>query len=371
MAIDLPHSPGPDLAVPPGDFLAETLEAMGVSQTELAARTGRPVQAINEIIKGKKEITPETALELERVLGAPAHVWLNLERDYRLNRARLADLERLRQQIPRARRFPYAEMAGLGWLPETGDREQRVRELLRFFGVASLANLPFVQEAAYRKSAGKKASPEALAAWLRKGELEARAVVTQPFNAPALRAALPRMKAMTRWQPERFQPALCRLCADCGVALIFVPHLRGTYANGATRWLSGNKALVQLSIRNRYDDIFWFSFFHEVGHLLLHGKRDVFIDALDKFLSQQDPKERETDSFAADTLISAHDFAALRRLSRYTSANVRAFAEHIGLAPSIVVGRLQHEQLLPHTHLNGLRAKFELRECSVEPTQRP
>ena len=360
MATDRLTGPWPDEAIPPGDLLADTLAAKGISQTELAKRTGRPVQALNEIIKGKKEITPETALELERVLGTPAYIWLNLERDFQYNKARLEDLERLGEQVKEARAYPYAEMAKLGWVAVTRDPIERVRELLKYFGVASLDAVPKVQAAAYRKSQKRDASPQALAAWLRKGELEAAEAKTKPFDARKLRASLPRIRQMTQLPPEKFQQPLCELCAECGVALVFVPHLPKTHANGAVRWLDKDTVLVQLSVLHKYDDVFWFSLFHELAHPLLHGKKDVFVETTG---DQKTEKEQEADDFAADTLIPPAQAERLRSLRVYPEAAVGAFAREIGVAPSIVVGRLQHEGWLPLTHLNGLRAKFQIVGC--------
>jgi len=352
--------PWPDEASPPGVMLADTLGAKGISQTELAKRTGRPIQALNEIIKGKKAITPETALELERVLGTPAYIWLNLERDYRYNKARLEDLRRLDAQVAEGRAYPYAEMAKLGWVAATRDPIERVRELLKYFGVARLDAVTQVQPVAYRKSRTKNASPQALAAWLRKGEIEAAEVKTKPFDVRKLKDSLPRIRQMTQSPPQKFQQPLCDLCAECGVALVFVPHLPKTYANGAVRWLDKDTALAQLSVLHRYDDIFWFSLFHELGHLLLHGKRDVFVESPDM---EKTEKERAADKFAADMLIPPDEFRRLSLSTFFSREAVIRFAQEIGIAPSIVVGRLQHEVLLPPTHLNALRSKFKIVTC--------
>ena len=352
--------PWPDVIVPPGELLAETLAAKGMSQTDLATRTGRPPQALNEIIKGKKAITPETAVELECVLGTPAYIWLNLERDYQYNKARLGNLKRLRAQVKEARAYPYAKMAELGWVAATLDPVERVRELLKYFGVARLSAVSEVQSVAYRKSRARNTSPQALAAWLRKGEIEAAQVKTRPFARRKLRDSLPRIRKMTQLRPEEFQEPLCDLCAACGVALVFVPHLPKTHANGAVRRLNKETALVQLSVLHRYDDIFWFSLFHEIGHLLLHGKRDVFVESPDM---EKTEKEEAADRFATDKLIPPDDFKRLQALTSLSHRTVTVFAQQIGVAPSIVVGRLQHEDLLPHTHLNALRSKFKIVAC--------
>src|SRR5215471_325607 len=174
----------PDIAIPPGETLAETLETMGLSQAELARRAGRPVQTISEIIQGKKEITPETALALERVLGVPAHVWIRLEADYRTTRARLADRERLKKEVSLAEQCPYKEMSKHGWVPAVTDPLERVQALLRFFGIASLRQIQSsTLEAVWRRSQVVEASSCALAAWLRQGELQAQRIETAPFDA--------------------------------------------------------------------------------------------------------------------------------------------------------------------------------------------
>jgi len=358
MATDEPRGPWPDIAIPPGEVLAEALEAMALTQTELASRMGRPTQAINEIVRAKKAITPETALELERVLGTPAYVWLNLERDYQFNRARLADLERVREQLPLLADFPYGEMARLGWVATTRHRTDRVRELLRFFGVGSLDRVRQVEAVAYRKSVGKRVSSGALAAWLRKGEVDAQHIRTEPFDRSALHGRLEGLRTLTRQPIEKAYAEARDVLARNGVALVCVTHLRGTYAQGATRWLRPDRAMVQLSVRYRYDDVFWFSLFHEIAHILRHGKRQVFVELTGQPKTQE---ERAADRFAADLLIPPRDVRALKALAPYSRANVCAFAEGIGVAPSIVVGRLHHERLLDHKHLNDLRRRLVLK----------
>jgi addiction module HigA family antidote len=348
----------PDIAIPPGDLLAETLETLGMSQAELARRSGRPVQAINEMIKGSKEITPETALQLERVLGVPAHIWTRLEADYRYTKARLEDQARLKRELGRAARYPYATMAALGWVRRVRQSVERVQELLRFFAVASLHQLPAIEAAAFRKSAKLQACPGALSAWLRQGEREAQHGPAARFSAPRLRAALPELRTLTQRPPEEFEPRLRQLLAEAGVALALVPHLPRTGAHGATRWFGPDRALVQMSLRYRWDDIFWFSLFHELGHVLLHGRGAVFIERQEG--NPADKAERDADRFASDHLIPPSAYETFRRQAdHHTKAAVVKFAREQGIAPSIVVGRLQHDGHLPHSHLNDLRSRFE------------
>jgi HTH-type transcriptional regulator / antitoxin HigA len=360
--MDTETRPWPNVAIPPGETLAEAIDALGISQAELARRAGRPPQVISEIIQGRKEITAETAIELERVVGIPAHLWVRLEADYRTAKAMLADQLRLAEEIPVSRRCPYAEMANLGWVPNTSDSTDRVRYLLGFFGVASLSNLSAV--AAWRKSDLLTADECALAAWLRKGEIDAQEIDVQEFDPEGLEAALSAIRGFTREHPSQFGPKLKTLLANLGVALVLVPHLKRTGAQGATRWM-GSKAVVQLSARYAWADIFWFTLFHELSHLLLHGRRGIFIN----FVGNQRAKyEREADAFARDVLIPRTLYAKL--LAKYESGgfipanDVAEFAAQIGVHPGIVVGRLHHDKRLRPTILNELRQRYRLQDTT-------
>lgn len=343
----------PDVAVPPGATLLETLKSMGLTQTEFARRVGRPIKTINEIVKGKAAITPETAVQFERVLRIPARFWLNLEQNYQETKARL---KLLQQETGYLRSFPYAEMAKWGWIPRATKPTKKVDNLLRFFNVASLKSVLVVQPTVYRKSKGRNCSAEALASWLRQGEILAEDIDVQPFNRRTLKRYLPEFRRMTRLVPEQFQDALVQQCASSGIALVFVPHLQHTYVNGAARWLSPQKALIQLSLRYKYNDVFWFTFFHELGHILLHGNKECFIDVDDGDPSE---KEREADRFAADTLMPPDAYSALLEKGFPTKQNIQDLARSIHVSPAVVVGRLQHDKVIGHDRLNDLRIPFE------------
>ena len=350
----------PDIAIPPGELLAETLESVGMTQAELARRTGRPVQAINEIVHGAKEITPETALQLERVLGVPAHVWVRLEADYRYNVARLQDQKSLENEVPLAEVYPYREMAKYKWVANVQDKVEQVSELLRFFRVSSLRQLETRElEVAWRRSTKVVIERPALLAWLCQGEREAeRLNVVEAFDRDLLRSKLSLFRSLTTQSAASFRPAMRQNLAECGVALAFVQHLPKTGVHGATQWQS-SRVVIQLSVRFKWNDIFWFSFFHEIGHLLLHPRRGVFVNPES---GDKSSDEKEADRFAADTLIPPSDFEAkCANLGATTSAaEIVACAKDIGIAPGILVGRLQHENLLPRSHLNHLKQRFEL-----------
>jgi len=344
----------PNYATPPGETLLETIQTLGMNQAELAKRTGRPLKTINEIIKGKAAITPETALQLERVLGVPASFWNNLERNYCEARARLDEQARLQNQLAWLKRIPVKAITALGWVAVCDDPVQQFQTVLQFFGVASpnqWENMWGKPVAAYRQSRAFQSDPGAVSAWLRKGELDAQQIACQPYDAAKFQSALKRARTLTTAAPEEFCPALTRLCAQAGVAVVFVPELPKVRVSGVTRWLAPDKALIQLSLFYKRDDQLWFTFFHEAGHIVLHGKRDVFLEEDDLV----GDKENQANDFAANVLIAPSDWERFIQAGAYRSkTGIQQFADEIGIAPGIVVGRLQHERHLPHSHCNDL-----------------
>jgi len=349
-----------DYVTPAGETLLETLETIGMSQTELAKRMDRPFKTINEIIRNKTAITAETAWQLEQVLGIPASFWLKREQRYREFLARLAEKQRLNNWIEWLKEIPIQQMMHRGWITTSTDESQQVLEALKFFAVASpdaWQALWESKEVAYRKSAALKSNFGAIAAWLRQGELEAREIECAPYKTDAFRDALISVRALTVEPVENFQKELVNLCAHAGVAVVFVQELPNTGISGSTQWLTPIKALVQLSLRYKTDDQLWFTFFHEAGHILLHGKRQVFLEIDQK---NREKEEDEADTFASDTLIHPTEWQQfIAQRSCRTKAGIEEFAKKVGIAPGIVVGRLQHEKLLPYHHCNDLKRRLK------------
>lgn len=354
----------PDDITPPGESLAETLQFIGMSQSELARRIGRPVKTINEIINGKTAITPETALQLERALGVSNRFWRNRESDYRAYLARRAEDDAFHKLAYWIKRFPVAQMVRYGWLPATQTVEGTARALLAYFGVTSNQQYEDIYRStrvAFRRSAKIKSNPDAIAAWFRKGSIDAQTVDCAPYIASTFRAALDDVRALTVLSAENFQPTLRTICARSGVAVVFVRELAGAPVNGATAWISPKKAMIALSLRHKTNDIFWFSFFHEAAHILKHSRRDTFVDSADDG-SGSIAAEQEADAFASDFLIPQRALDRFLEARDLSATAIERFAKAIGIAPGIVVGRLQHDGLLKYSQLNGLKVRFEWKE---------
>jgi len=354
----------PDYIVPPGDTIVDLLEEREMTQTDLARRLGVSPKHVNQIVKGSAPISPDVALGLEKVLGGSVSFWATREALYQARMAAKAEDEELGSEVEWAQQFPIRELKERDLIPKSAQGGQLVAHLLRFLGIAHPRNWidPVV---AYRKTRAFQSDPYALASWLRLGEIEASRIECEPYDHDRFLDALEAIRPLTRLAPERWEPEVRRLCAASGVAVVIVRHFSKARANGATRWISPSKAVIQLSLRYKWEDIFWFSFFHEAGHVVLHRKKQVFVEPSKptEGLEAADPTtvrlEREADRFASRTLIPARYERRLRRLSL---TDIPAFAEHLQIAPAIVVGRMQHDGLLPYSHGYELRRQFDFAE---------
>ena len=345
----------PDLVLPPGDTLLEVLEERGMTQAELAARTGLSTKHINQIAKGRAPITTETSLLLERATGVAARVWSNLEIAYREHVHRIEEAERLEHDLEWLDSLPIKDLILRGRLEKSESRLDLLEGVCAFFGVANRTAWETLwhKPTAYRRSKAFSSNPGCVAAWLRIGEIEAASVECLPFDKTALSDSIPELRALTcDPDPETWWPKLVDICARVGVAVVAEPEIKGARINGATRWLTPRKALVQLSLRHRWNDIFWFTFFHEIGHLLLHSKKDAFINEV----GVHSGVEQEADGFASRVLIPREHEADLAEL--HSIQDVVEFAERLGVAPGTIVGRLQHDKRWPYDRGNSLKQRF-------------
>ena len=349
----------PDYATSPGETLREYIEKLGLSQSDLAERTLRPKKTINEIIQGKAALTPETALQLERVLRVPASFWLNLERQYRALQAREVESEQLAAHLAWLEKIPVVELIKRGWVRPTSDRVELLRHVLAFFGIAHPSAWEDVWKETRRATVLRQGKSEhvdfgIISIWLRQGEMLGRDRECRPYDALEFRQALDYVRTLTHLPAERFCSEIEKRCAAAGVAVVFVPEFPRLRIFGAARWLSSDKALIQLSLHYKREDQLLFSFFHEAGHVILHGRRDIFVDFADR---SDDRQELEANRFAAEYLIPESELARFVNRGNYSESSVLQFARRVSVAPGIVVGRLQHDEKIAFSSLNHLRRK--------------
>ncbi len=348
----------PDYAVPPGWVLRERLEAEGISHAEFARRCGRSPKLISEIISGKASLEPGTALQFERVLGIDASIWLGIESQYRLHCAREAEAGEAAALTEWAKAFPVKDLVERGCFQRPVSDADIVSKLLAFFGVGSVDAWTARygrSNVAYRHSPNFKSNEAALATWIRLGAIKAELQECSEYSERCFKQAVRTIRGLTREGVAEALQRTTKLCNEAGVALVLVKPLPKTALSGAAWWLSSRKAVIQLTVRHKTDDHLWFSFFHEAAHVLLHSKKETFVD---ETIGNGAALEAEANEWASNTLIPLRAWQQFVGTSPCSVHSVRAFAEEQGVAPSIVVGMLQHKGHIPWTHLNALKVRL-------------
>ena len=353
-----------DVAIPPGETLLELIESNNMTQAELAQRIGFSKKHVNEIIKGKSAITAETAVKLENIFSPPASFWINLEANCRAALVRTEE-KQSDEEKKITQKIPYTEMADYEWVPRTSNFTDKIINLRNFFRVSNLSHIRETPaySAAFRTAKKDQTSSLALAAWLEKGISEANKIKTKSFSKDKLEELIPVLRKMTQMNPNKFHDNLVSLLADSGIAFVLVPYLENTYAHGAVKWLSKDKVMVQLSLRYKYADIFWFSFFHELGHILLHGKRNEYIEYDE---TKNVKKEKEADEFAKNILIPENNYEDLLQKGEFDRDTIIRFAKKLEISPDIVVGRLCHDNILDYHIHSDFRRQYDYKDFRRE-----
>jgi HTH-type transcriptional regulator/antitoxin HigA len=350
------HPFRPDYAIPPGETLRDRLAEMNLSQAELAARAGLSTKHVNQIMQGLAPITLQTAIALDRITAIPASFWNHREVDYREGLLRAKPRVLTPEDEKWLLSLPITELQKRHMLPTERDRGRLFDAMLSFFGVADREAWERIWRgpvASFRRSKAYASHPAAVISWLRLAQLEAQPARVQPYSGSVFRKALQMIRSLTA---QGDADRVVELCAQAGVVVVFVPEVPGCRISGAAWWAGANRAVIALSDRYKTDDRFWFSFFHEAAHVLLHSKKETFVDDG----TDNDLLEDEANRFAADFLIPPERASLLRSLT--TNGDVVNFAAELGIAPGIVVGRLQHDQVWGWNRGNGLKMGLQIVE---------
>ncbi len=345
----------PDYAISPGETLKEVMESLNMSQKELAVRTGLTVQSLNRIYKREQPITYETANKLELATGVPARMWNNLEAQYREQLAKIKERKQLAGALDWLKTIPVQELVNRKAIEPQKDKALLLRGVLKFYGVSSVAAWKDIwtkPAIAARRSQCFESRPGPASAWIRLGEIQAHQIECEPFDKAKFAKAVKKIRLLTVQDPEEFIPEMIRFCSESGVALALVPEMKKVPWHGATKWLSASKAMILLNLRGKAEDQFWFSFFHEAGHVLHDSKRDLYINDG----STDDPREQKANDFAAKILIPRDrdsEIASMR-----AKADVICLARELEISPGIVVGRFQR-LTKKWNYFNGLKRKFQ------------
>jgi HTH-type transcriptional regulator / antitoxin HigA len=353
----------PDWASPPGDTIADILRSQQIDINGFASAINMDVDIARELIAGNQRISLDIAKALAKALGSTSEFWLKREKQYRekIDESVSVDETSSEELSAWLATLPIADMQKFGWIPKSNDPADQIDDALEFFDVRSISewrarNEPRMEVAAFRTTDRFEANPHAVAAWMRQGEILADKIQCKDWNRAKFEQSLNVVRRLTWFkEPVLFLSKLQSICADCGVAVVIVRAPKGCRASGATWFPSPNKAIIIMSFRYLSDDHFWFTFFHEAGHVILHQPNALFLEDGSDVTREE---EREANEFASSTLIPP-EFGSELLSNSWSAARVLAFARKLGIAPGIVVGQLQHRGLVPINKMNRLKRRFK------------
>lgn len=344
-----------EYVVAPGETILELLEANCMTQLDLSDKTGINKKTINEIINGKAPITTSTALKLEYVFNIPASFWNNLESSYRETLERQNDIKLIEEEEKYLNNIPYNEMSKRNWdyIESTRDPYERVVNLRKFFSVASLGfDTELKRKLAFRKTDNNNFSLESLYCWLRYGEIVSNKEQYSKFDIDKLKESVVEIRKLVN-KPflEQYQ-TIKNILKECGVSLVFEPHLPNTYVNGVSYKVSCDKAIIMISDRCKKDDILWFTLFHEIAHLIKHSKKEVFVDLENV---EKTDIEKEADEFSRNILIPDKIYKEfINNNHNLDDKIIKEFSNKNNISPGILIGRLQKDGIIEWNKFNNL-----------------
>lgn len=339
----------PDLIIHPGETLAEVLEDRGMTQKELAIRTGMTEKHISTVVKCQKNISVAFARKLEYALGIDAKFWINLQSNYErellefeevnnITGDELAILKPLREIVDYfvSRRF----------FEESANEAEKILALRRLLAVSNLTAIPNITyNAAYRAqiSTNVKVDTYVLYAWQRICELETSAIeVSEELNIDLLKSYIPEIKSLMFENVNVVREKLTRIFSKCGIAFNIVKNFKGAPVQGFIKKTDGEKLILCLTLRKQRADIFWFTLFHEIGHIINGDVQQRFVD----FKSTQSDTEAKADSFASETLMNSTEYKSFVTNNDYSLGAINDFAKSQDVKDYIVIGRLQSDEVI-------------------------
>ncbi|MDR1138627.1 MAG: HigA family addiction module antidote protein [Clostridiales bacterium] len=345
----------PTFLVYPGEILKDSLDTLSMTQEEFAIRTGISKTEISDIIKGKRNITIDMALKFEPVLGLQAQFWNNLQTNYTTHKKRIEYDKGLQDDFGILGKIPYNNIAKYGLVHPTRDRGQKVKNLRSLIGLNSLRDIDKLPMYAHARKSNVTTNYITFVVWVALVEQQAQKVDLPMLDASRLSTKLDDIRLLTLEKPEVFEPKLKSILQDCGIAFVVIPSFQSR-THGAVKKV-GENAVIAVTDLQKYSDQFWFTIFHEIGHIV-NGDlaKPTFLSADN--MKGNDMMEGKANRFAQNQLLPSFD--VFKRANNFGKAAIIEYAQREKILPSIVVGRLQYEKLIAWSHCNELRSQYTI-----------
>lgn len=349
----------PDWVSPPGQTLHDLILDSENNLQEFAHFIECNASFLKRLLVGDEIIDKKLAGELEKATGAPKYFWLEREKQYRDNLIRLKEKEDLEMEW--LSHIPFSEMVKLGWINKLSSKKDKIIECLNFFNVNSVNDWKMKYESmisttVFRESQSFSSKNESVSAWLRRGEILSEKENINIFDKEKLKKNIQEIRSLCNIESKNvFVLELKRIFALCGVSFHILKAPKGCSASGATYWVD-NRPIILLSMRYLSDDHFWFTLFHEIGHILLHDNYSLIIESSG---IKESLIEKEANDFSEKVLIPIEYQSEFKKLRSNDLRKIIKFSRKIGVSKGIIVGQLQNKKIIPNNYLNKLKVRYK------------
>lgn len=353
-----------EMIIHPGETLKEILEERDMSQKELSLRTGFSGKHISTVLNGEKNISVSFAKKLEYALNIDAEFWMNLQNQYDKELIEFDELHSISEEevsIFKSLKDIFAYIVEKGFIADIKQKEQSILELRKFFNVSNLDSIPSIVSAgAFRVQTSVNYDPYVLFAWLKICESLSEKIETeyvpQEEQLEKLLSLCPKIKELSLLPQEKFITELQNYFSSCGIAFVIIPAFEGAPVQGFIKTNQDGKTTIGMTFRQKRADIFWFTLFHEIGHFINGDSKQKFID----FESVENTRETKADNFAQKMLLDSSAYSEFVNKKSFSLKRIISFAESQKVAPSIVIGRLQHDKVIGWHEYTDVIQKYEV-----------
>lgn len=347
-----------EFIIHPGETLKEILIDRNINQNTLAIATGVSAKHISKILSGQSDISVSYAKKLEYALGIEAQFWINLQSNYDREVFEYEEANEISQDeidILKIINQAIDELNYYGFLEKNMPNHQCVLKLRSLLAVSNLCDIPkLTNTGAYRIAAN--VNPYVLYSWQKVCELKNFAYETEnTLDIQKLKDSIPEIKKCMFMDPNEMREKLRKIFSKCGIVFDIVKNYKGAPVQGYVKHLSSNRLLLCMTIRGQYMDIFWFSLFHEIGHIINGDTKNTFIDYEDV----DGQIESKADTFARNTLINIDDYLLFISGDYGNIESIEFFAKKQKIDRSIIIGRLLKEDKIDYKYFNKYRKKYE------------
>lgn len=352
------------MAFHPGYFIAEIIEDMGITQEEFATRMGTTGKTLSQLISGITDLSDDLAKKISAMLGTDVEFWLNLQKIYDAKVIEFEKMKDFEAQKEFLTMIDYSYFVRLVNLPKTTNAAEKIANLCKFFTISDLRILAQDDFLVNYRSGISNVELKNIVnarAWMQTALNFAKNINTEKFDAKKLKEYLPEIRSMTKKSPEEFTPRLQEIFSKCGVAFVILPALKNSGINGAVKWINSERVVLAMNDRRTYADTFWFSLFHEICHVMQQKTKTVFVAYEMKIMKEYDNAlENDANNFAQRYLVPEKEYRKFVENKYFSNEDIVMFANAIGIHPGIVVGRLQHDGIIPITRCTNLKQKYKV-----------